>query len=117
MTRDEAVNVVEFVMAAFPNAAKWEDTAVALWIDDLEECDYGRSRRAVRQCRDEHDFLTWAKFMEAYRALTRTEKAPERQVWKPMELDGPKLSSDQVSATVAAMRKTLANLTKNVDDL
>lgn len=117
MNRDEAVNTVEFIMAAFQNAAKWEDAAVELWIEDLEECDYSRSRRAVRQCRNEHDYLSWAKFMDAYRSLTRTELSPDRQLYAPMAIEGPKLAKEDVAPTVAALRDVLRNATKNVSDL
>jgi len=113
MTRDEAVSVVGFIMAAFQNAAKWEDAAVDLWVEDLEECDYGRSRRAVRQCRNEHDYLTWAKFMEAYRSCTRTELSPDRQLYQPRAIEGPKPEPEAVKRLIATMR----GMTKNVSDL
>lgn len=113
MTRDEAVNTVEYIMAAFPNAAKWEDAAVELWIEDLEECDHGRSRRAIRQCRNEHDYLSWAKFMDAYRSCTRTELAPDRQLYQPRAIEGAKPEPETVKRLIATMR----NMTKNVEDL
>jgi hypothetical protein len=107
MTRDEAISVVAYIMAAFPNAAKWEDAAIELWADDLEECDHLRARRAVKVCRHEHDYLSFAKFMDAYRQCTRTELAPERQLFTSRALSEAPADPEAVKRIIHMARNAI----------
>ena len=104
MTYEDAVNVVEMLLSAFPNERAWDAHEIRSYAEGIQRIDAAVATKTVVRCRDTisrrpsvSDFLSIARSVEAG---MRTEPAPA-----PREKTNPRDLPDWVRRWVVARRE------------
>lgn len=100
MNRDDALDVIAFIMACWPQAQSMTDETAQVWITKLEPHDLDDSVRAIEWLHERLDFPpSWAQFREGLR------NAKPRTVYEPPALDAPPVPADKNLARMRRLRQ------------
>lgn len=102
MNRDEAIDVITALAAAWPHP-EWEEARIELWVAALGDGDAAAGQAAVVQAvRELERCPTVAWMLEAMDAFER-----RADVWSPPELEQPVATKERALAGLAAARAAL----------